>query len=250
MRKFHEAFAFCAMLVSVTAVFAQDKSQAVVEKAIEAQGGKAKVAKLRAMRIKVEGTTDLIPGQPKLPFTIEDTWQMPNRYKSSFSFELMGEKVTVTQVIDGDKGWMHVDGKTQDLPKEAVAEMKEQRYAEDLDRLGFLKEKGIELSLLVEIKIVEKPAIGVLVKSKGHRDVKLYFDKASGLLVKREHRLLEPSSGKEVLQEVIFSNYREKDGLKHYHKIIAFRDGKAAIQGEVREIEFFEKLDDKVFAKP
>ena len=228
----------------------KNKPQAVVEKGIQAQGGQAKVAKLRIMRIKVEGTIDLVPGQPKLPITIEDTWQMPNRYKSSSCFQLMGKKVVQTQVIDGDKGWIQINGQTQDLPKEYVTEMKEQKYAEDLDRLSFLKDNGIELSLLDEITVDGKPALGVLVKSKGHRDVKLYFNTTSGLLVKREHRLLDPSSGKEVLQEVIFSDYQEKDGLKHYKKIVALRDGKKVLEARVTEIEFFDKLDESTFSKP
>src|SRR5262249_15940949 len=152
--------------------------------------------------------------------------------------------------IDGDKGWIQSDGPTQDLPKEAVTETKEQKYAEDLDRLGFLKDKGIELSMLDEIKVDEKPAVGVLVRSKGHRELKVYFDKASGLLVKRDQRVLDPLSSKEVRQEVIFSDYQEKDGLKHYKKIVAFRDGKKVIDARVTEVEFFDKLDGKVFAKP
>jgi len=162
----------------------------------------------------------------------------------------MGKKFTQTQVIDGDKGWIQADGQVQDMPKDAVAEMKEQKYAEDLDRLAFLSEKGIEFSMLDEIKVEVKPAVGVLVRSKGHRDVKLYFDKTSGLLVKRAHRLLDPSSGKEVLQEVVFSDYQEKDGLKHVRKIVAFREGKKIIDARVTEITFFDKLDEKVFAKP
>jgi hypothetical protein len=250
MRKMHAAFALCGLLLSAAAVFAQDGARAIVEKAIRAQGGEAKVGKLRTMRIKAEGTTDLVPGHPNLPFTIEDTWQMPDRYKTEFRVQLMGKKFTQTQVIDGDKGWIRTNGQVQDMPKEAVAEMKEQRYAEDLDRLGFLSENGIELSALNEIKIEGKSAVGVLVKSKGHRDVKLYFDRASGLLVKREQRVLDPSSNKEVHQEVFFSDYREKDGLKHYQKIVALRDGKKVIEARVTEVEFFEKLDAKVFAKP
>jgi hypothetical protein len=175
---------------------------------------------------------------------------MPNRYKTESSYRLMGKKVTQTQVIDGDKGWIQTDGQVQDMPKEALAEMKEQKYAEDLDRLGFLSEKGIEFSVLDEIKVEGKPAVGVLVKYKGHRDAKLYFDKASGLLVKREQRVLDPSSSKEVRQEVIFSDYQEKGGLKHYKKIVVLRDGKKVIDARVTEVEFFEKLDAKVFAKP
>jgi hypothetical protein len=250
MRKLHTTFVLCGLFVSPPAASAQDGARAIVEKAIQAQGGEAKIAKLRTMRIKVEGTTDLVPGQPHLPFTLEDTWQMPNRYKTSSTFQLQDKKYTQTQVIDGDKGWIQSDGQTQDLPKEAVTEMKEQKYAEDLDRLGFLKEKGIELSALDEIKVDGKPAVGVLVKSKGHRDVKLYFDNASGLLVKRDQQVLDPSSGKEVRQEVIFSDYQEKDGLKHYKKIVALRDGKMVIDARVTEVEFFDKLEAKVFAKP
>ena len=134
------------LVFSASVVFAQDEARAIVEKAIQAQGGEAKVAKLRIMRIKAEGTAALVPGQPDLPFTIEDTWQMPGRYKSSSTFQIMGKKVAQTQVIDGDKGWIHMNGQTQDLPREAVAEMKEQKYAEDLDRCAFLEERGIELS--------------------------------------------------------------------------------------------------------
>ena len=250
MRKMHLAWVLCGLLVATSAAFAQDGARAVVEKAIKAQGGEAKVAKLRTMRIKVEGTTDLIPGQADLPFTMEDTWQMPNRYKTESTFQLMGKKFRQTQVIDGDKGWIQADGQVQDMPKDALAEMKEQKYAEDLDRLRFLNDKGIELSVLDEIKVEGKPAAGVLVKSTGHRDVRLYFDKASGLLAKREQQVLDPSSGKEVQQEVVFSDYQEKDGLKLYNKIVALRNGKKLISARVTEVEFFEKLDAKVFTKP
>jgi len=51
------------------------------------------------------------------------------------------------------------------------------------------------------------------------------------------------------LQEIYFSDYEEKEGLKHCKKIVAFRDGKKALDATVTEIEFFDKLDEKVFAK-
>src|SRR5207244_9587865 len=133
--RLNPAFGRWGLVVCGADVHAQDEGRAIVEKAIEAQGGAAKVAKRRTMRIKVEGTTDLVPGQPNLPFTIEDTWQMPNRYKTESRFQVMGKKLTQTQVIDGDKGWIQIDGQVQDMPKDALAEMKEQKYAEDLDRL-------------------------------------------------------------------------------------------------------------------
>jgi hypothetical protein len=238
------------LLICAAFAFGQDKPRVIVERAIQAQGGETKIAKLRMMRIKVEGTTDLFPGQPNFPITVEDIWKMPGQYKSTSRFQLMGNAVTQIQAIDGDSGWIQFNGQTQDMPKEALAEMKEQKYAEDLDRLSFLNEKGVELSALDESKVDGKPAVGILVKSKAHRDVKLYFDKSSGLLVKRQHNVLDPTSGKEVSQEVLFSDFQDKDGVKHYRKIAAFRDDKKLFEGKVTELEFFDKLEDKVFARP
>jgi hypothetical protein len=72
-----------AIASALTAVArADDKAKAIVEKAIQGQGGEDKVKKLRTMRIKVEGVMSLIPGQPATPFTIEDIWQMPDRYRT------------------------------------------------------------------------------------------------------------------------------------------------------------------------
>ena len=232
------------------ALASDDAARGVVEKAIKAQGGADKLAKLRVMRIKAEGTINLDPGQPAIAFVIEDWWQMPDQYKTTSRFELGGKKVSQTQVLDGETGWTQRDGVTIDMPKEAVAEMREQKYAEDLDRLGFLKDKGTDLTALGESKVRDRAAVGVLVESKGHRDVRLWFDKENGLLVKREHRVLDSGPGKEVLQEVVFSDYRETAGVKYYRTLTVYRGGKKVIQAKVREIEFFDKLDKKVFAKP
>src|ERR1041385_8033626 len=90
-----------------------DAARALIERAIVAQGGSQRVAKLHCMRIKVEGTMNFVPGQPNLPFTIEDIWQMPDRYKTTSTISIAGQKHVQTEVIDGDKGWSRVDGAVQ-----------------------------------------------------------------------------------------------------------------------------------------
>jgi hypothetical protein len=238
------------VFVCTPAALADDKARALVENAIKFHGGEEKIARLRTMRIKVAGTMDLIPGQPAVAFTIEDVWQMPDKYRTTANLTVMGMKIVQTQVINGEQGWAAMNGQAQDLPKEAVAEMREQKYAEDLDRLGFLKDKNIDLSVLDDVQVNGKSAAGVLVKAKGHREVKLYFDKATGLLVKREHPVLDSASGKEVIQEVVFADYADRDGVKHYKTITAYRGGKKVIDAKVTEIEFLDKVDPKLFAKP
>ena len=73
-----------------------------------------------------------------------------------------------------------------------------------------VKDKGYELSLIGESKVEDKPAVGVLVKSKDHNDVSLFFDKETGLLAKLEHRTTDPTSGKEVTEERIIVSYGDK----------------------------------------
>ncbi len=248
MKRFAEAF--CLLILSPSMLLAQDRARAIIETAIQAQGGITNIAKLRTMQIEVEGTAVLAPGEPEIPVRLTDVWQMPDRYKTTAVFQTADGKVSQTQVIIGNKGWIELNGEVQDLPREAVSEMKEQKYAEDLDRLGFINEAGFQLSVTHPIKVNGEPAVGVGIKSKGHRHVTLYFDTDSGLLVKREQTLLDPSLGKEVLQEVIFIDYQEQDGLKHYRQILALRDGKKMVQAKVTKLLFFERLDDKVFAKP
>ena len=118
----------CGLLVCATVVFAQDTPRAVVEKAIQAQGGKAKVVKLGIMRMKVEGKIDLAPELKNLPFVIEDTWQMHGQYKTVLRVQLKKDIAHAhTLVIDGDKVWTMVNGKISDPSKEELAEFRDQK---------------------------------------------------------------------------------------------------------------------------
>ncbi len=229
--------------------YTEADARKVVEKAIEAHGGAEAVAKLRSMRIKAVGTAARAPGQPMTAITIEDIWQMPDKYKTTLTLTLNGKEVRQTQVIDGDKGWAMVNGLVQDLPKADLTEMKEQRYAEDFDRLDFLQRPEITLSL-TDSAVMSEPVSVVTIHSPGHRDVALSFSKTTGLLIKREHPVLDSATGTEIKQEVIFAYFARQDGVMHYRKIMAYRNGKQVVDAKVTEIEFLPKIDDKVFAKP
>jgi hypothetical protein len=225
----------------------QGDAKAIVEKAIKAQGGEAKVAKLRVMKIKVKGKGSF-PEIGETDFVIEDSWQMPTQYKSVMRLKAKGQDFELVQAVNGERCWASMNGMVQALRNKEIAEFKEQMYAEDLERLRFLGDKRLTMSLVKENRFAGKPAVGVKITSKGHREVTLYFDEANGLLVGRKHVILE--AGKEIVQEVSHGDFKDHDGLKHYTKIIVKRAGKKFVDGEVVEIKFFEKLDEKEFAQP
>jgi hypothetical protein len=163
-------------------------------------------------------------------------------------------KITQTQVYNGDKFWINVNGMDIPLDDKFKDEVKEQVYQEKVGSLVFLRDKekgkGIELSPLGEVKVEGRPAVGVRLASKGHRDINMYFDKTTGLLAKTEARVLDFMSQQEVTEEKIFTDYKEKEGLPRPNKVLMNRDGKKFLELEFTEIKLLDKLDDSTFAKP
>src|SRR4051794_32027586 len=85
------------------------EAKAIVEKAIAAQGGEAKLSQFTAGRWKGRGSMTL-NGQT-LPLTAETVYQLPDKYKTVMHFEVQGKKVGGVQVLEGDAGWMSAEGR-------------------------------------------------------------------------------------------------------------------------------------------
>jgi hypothetical protein len=113
-----------------------------------------------------------------------------------------------------------------------------------------LKDKQFKLATIGEIKVEKRTALGVKVSSKGHRDVDLYFDKETGLLVKTEHIAKDDMSGQEVTEESFPSDYKDVQGTKQPMKFVVKRSGKLFMDGEATEVKMYEKLDASLFEKP
>jgi hypothetical protein len=228
----------------VTLVRADDQADAltIIDKAIKAQGGEAKVAKFKAQTWKEKGT--YYGMGDGLPFAGKYAVQFPDKFR----MEIEG---VFTIVLDGDKGWLESMGETKELTKEQLANQQRMQYIGQVSRLVTLKDKAFKLSPLPEIKIDKDPAVGVKVSRQGQGDVLLYFDKGTGLLAKSEATVKsEEQKGKEVRQELFMSDYKEVDGLKSPTKLVVKRDGKVYIEATIADLKRAEKLEDKVFAKP
>jgi hypothetical protein len=113
-----------------------------------------------------------------------------------------------------------------------------------------LKDKEYALSKLDDIKVGSKPAAGIKVSSKGHKDVELYFDKKSGLLVKKAYKVIDTDTSREVNSETVYTDFKEFDGLTLAGKFIETRDGKKVQDMELLEFERLKKVDPKEFEKP
>jgi hypothetical protein len=233
---------------------ADDDVKAIITKAIKAHGGEDALTKYQAGQTKAKGKL-VLPQIGDTDFTQESAFMLPDKFKEMLDFEVMGKKINVVTIVNGDKITIEttVDGKKvpveiTDRVKEAV---KEQAHMMKAARLvALLKDKDFQLEQLGEVKVEGKPAVGVRVSSKGHKDLSLYFNKDTGLVAKAERRATDPMAGKEFTEERIILEYeKNKDGIPLPKKVVVKHDGEKHIEVEVLESKWLEKLDDSEFKK-
>jgi hypothetical protein len=227
---------------------AQDTARALVVRAIKAHGGEEKLSQIRADRVKTRGTLNL--GSRETHFTAETTVQFPSQFKNVMQIMVENRMVTLVQVLNGDQAYRTVDGQTQKVEPAALAEMRETLQLNQAVRLvPLLNDPAFTLELLPEARVQDRPALALRVSARGRKELRLYFDRETALLVKTEHKIGD-KAGKELRQEELYSDFRDLGGYRRPVKVTAYREGTKVLDAEVTEVKYYAQIDDAEFGKP
>jgi hypothetical protein len=208
------ALGACSPSVSPTAApetgraaIAPDQREAalkVIDKAIQAHGGKDALARIHYMTRDGKGT--IYASKESQPFTDHSLFAFPDRV--NMQWELGGQKVKTQWVLNGDKAWETTNNQTRAMTVENVNDLKQDLYMIWLATLIPLQSNDVEVGILEDGKVDDRPAAVVHVRAAekigNRRDVDLSFDKESGLLVK----------AKDVEKEHFYSGHKDFDGVK------------------------------------
>jgi hypothetical protein len=249
---------FFGLVVALSAAglaAADDKAEATVKKGIEAHGGADALNKYKAGRFKMKGDMSLLGMD--LEFTGDLAYSLPDRYRMEMTTEIMGMKMVIRQVVKGETikstvnvGGMDVPTGGGDAEKEELKLAAAMQDAEQLTPL--LDAKKFTIKAADDEDVDGKKAAVVVVTPKAiDKEVKLYFDKKSGLLVKTAHKGIGPGDGGapvEVLEEMYHSDYKKVKGVQVPTKLVVNHDGKKFMTVNMSDYELLEKLDDKEFA--
>jgi hypothetical protein len=239
------------LLLPICPALAQETPRAIIERAIAAHGGAERLSRLRADKVSLQGKI-VIPGKDgPVSFTADLTLQLPGRFKQVARVNEGADKShTIVQIVDGDKVLVALDSQPQQLPPSALTEL---RLTMDLQRAArlvpLLTDPTYQLTALSEEKVNNRQALGVKVSGKAHKDVRLYFDRDTGLLIKTEHTR-DDGNGREVLQEEFYGDFKDFGGFRRWTRIAAFRDGKKVMEAGLLDVKYFDKIDDAEFTKP
>jgi hypothetical protein len=234
----------CLLLAGSTALGDEEPTK-ILDRAIQALGGEAKLAKWKVVSFTMKGKFYDFGGEA-MNFSGDWAMQLPDRCRISIKGEsVSGVEYNFTVICDRDHGWEN----TTPFTKGQVETQREELYEEWVTCLVPLKDKMFTLSALKEIMVDQRPAVGIRVKSQGHRDISIYFDNETALPVKIESQAKD-DQGKQWKQESFPKDYQTIEGTQYPMKVRILKDGQLYLEAKVADLKFLDKLDEKLLKKP
>ncbi len=236
------------VLLGVAVAAAQPAGPApadVVRKAIDAHGGIAVLKKYPAGASKIAGKVTI--NGTEFPFTGSLAFAIPGKVKMEMAVEAFGQKTTLVQVVNGDKVKQTEAGTPSRLDPAMQAELRESAVIQEMSLLYPLLDGGkYALSTEPGVAVDGRPASILLVKSKGLKDTRLYFDQKTGLLAAMRREGLSPDQ-KKVDEFTTFSEYKSAGGMMVPMRSRLTHDGKGFLEIVVTEYRPLETIDEKTF---
>jgi hypothetical protein len=243
------ALALLLVLTGIARADDQADVRAILDKAIKAAGGD-KVTQLAKEPItwkrKITGQTQ--DGQ-EVRFN-ETGYAQGDMVRIEREGTVGDRKVNFAILDDGEKGYMKEGDEAKEMSKEQRARLQADWFRTRLCYLlQPLRDKGLTLSPLEEIKVEGLTAVGVKAVHKDCGPTQLYFDKENGQLLKATYRATG-HDGKEHDYEVLLSQPKEMAGVRMPTRVSIKQDGKPYVDTELVELRREDKLERKLFEKP
>ena len=240
----------CGLAVAalVSAAQAQDATdpKAVVGKAVEAHGGAAALKKFPAGEYDLKGR--MVIAGADCDFSGKVVYLLPAKYKITLDLDAAGNKMALVQMIDGKDAKTTLNGKDQTMSAAQKDEAIQALAMQEITQLTPLLE-GTKYTLKADkdADIGGAKAAVVTASADGVKGVNLYFDKATGRLLRTVRKALSPE-GKEVTEESNLSDFKPVDGILLPMAVEVTHDGKKFMSLAITSAKMLETVDPKRFS--
>ena len=220
----------------------------LIDDALAAKGGQAKLAAIKAFKLTASGTTTI--SGTSLPVDISRVFVVPDKMRIDATLKPAQREVLVSVGVNGKSGWQRgPDGQTGqyavvEITGNALATIDFERWREP--ELILLKaiDPQAKLTPLADDTIDGKPCAVVKLRSPfTDVDVELYIDKKTKLVTRMSF-----SDGGNVESDD-FSDYRDVGGLKIAYKRSTNGGGRST-QLVLKAVDLDPKVDPTIFDKP
>jgi hypothetical protein len=222
----------------------QDDATEILNKAIKALGGEAKLNSASAFTLVISGSVKA-KGRPT-DMTMVATFNGLNQVRR----QLSSRSERTLAILDGDKGWYLSKGRYQAMNGEAIAKEKRDIYRQVIPTLLVpAKRTGFKYEAAGKEEVRGKPASILKITGPDGNDFLLYFDVQTSLPVK-EVTQWRDADGNEQIEEVTFADYKDFDGIKKATSL-EIRSGPQGVGFmEVTHFKILDHVDPRTFAEP
>jgi hypothetical protein len=242
MKRFLLAFSLIAFATHARA----DEATDLIKKAVEAHGGEEALKKAKAGEFAMSGDMSVLGANLKYKANI--AFMLPDKYSMTIDTELMGMKLAIAQVVNGEKAKTSLNGMSQKIGDAEKAELQAALTSQEMTFIyPLLDDKRFAVKAEKDAKIGDDEAWVIAVTPKGGKEVKLYFDKKTNLMVRMTRKGLAPGGGGEVDEVSNFSDYKKIDGVQTPMTLKVTHDGEKFLSGKITEAKYLEKIDAKKF---
>jgi hypothetical protein len=232
--------ALAVLAATCAAARADDPSaKAILDKAIKALGGEAKLAKIEAFSWKSKVTF----GPTGRQMDAEVIFKGLDHMRRAYGANLV--------VLAGDKGWRKIRDASRELPDAMLASEKRSAYLQVIPIILLpIKRDDFKYEAAGEGKVGDKPALALKITAPDGKDFTLFFDKETGLPVKEVARI-DVIGAQQTIAETTFSDYKEFGGIKKATKIEVTTAGfGSGFSQVITDFEVLDKVADSMFAEP
>jgi hypothetical protein len=215
-------------------------AKALLDQAIAAKGGVAKLSELKAAVWTTRGVNS--PSGARLQ------GQMPGQFRLDAEREVDGKVVRTSRIINGDQGWTVRDGEATPMDPAALARAKETFYHKYADFVLLpLLAPEVKLATMGESVFEGRPVVGLRVTHPLHSEKRMYFDKVTHHLIRSETISKDPETGRDIVNELVYDDYRDVGGIKVPYKSTTKRDGEVLRSSTTASFQIMPKLDNEIF---
>lgn len=235
-------------------------ARSIIDDAIRAHGGEAALAKWPVRIVKTEGIFHGYEKTPVFFFTCETTTHAANQIRTVLDGKINvpngkpnPQQIRIVNALDHQRGWVRMAGddnqSTNEFSPAQLIEQQHNGYLAWISTLAPLKHPEFTLTDAGEEKDGNQTMIGVRVSSRGRRDVTLFFDKESKLLVKTMTRATA-GTGVEGKVETNLRLHKPFQGVQCPTMFATYYNGRSLISHWVRDCILAEKPAPGTFDKP
>lgn len=218
--------------------------ETLIEKNLEAKGGRAKLESVESARLS--GKMNM--GGMEAPFVLE--WRSPNHMRMELSLQGM----TLVQAFDGETAWM-INPFMGKADPEKMSQEDADMVKEQADFHGPLfnsEEKGYEVVYAGEEEVEGTPTYKLEVTKENGEKTYLYLDKEYFLEIQAESK--RTIRGQDMESTTAIGDYKDVDGLMMAHSLDSTTVGGQGPGGgfnmTIEAVEINPELADERFAMP